>query len=44
MGASAEPGVAMGRCMTANTDPITLALTGQLPAILIVATLLALPT
>jgi hypothetical protein len=30
--------------MTGATDPITLALTGQLPAILIVATLLALPT
>jgi hypothetical protein len=30
--------------MTATTDPTILALTGQLPAILIVATLLALPT
>lgn len=30
--------------MTAQTDPTTLALTGQLPIILIVATLLALPT
>jgi hypothetical protein len=30
--------------MTAATDPTTLALTGQLPAILIAATLLALPT